>query len=71
MKHTHAAEVYANRSHKEIEPVFTKFNRGTYFNFNFINNFNFNYDKQCSEQFSITRTPDDGSIQPKDVENTD
>jgi hypothetical protein len=32
MKHTHAAEDYANRSHKEIE---TKFNKVTYFNKNF------------------------------------
>jgi hypothetical protein len=32
MKHAHAAEDYANRSHKEIEAVFTKFSRATYFN---------------------------------------
>jgi hypothetical protein len=40
MKHTHAAEDYANRSHKEFETVFTKFNTATYFNFNFNRNFN-------------------------------
>jgi hypothetical protein len=27
---------YSNRSHKEIETVFTKFNRATYFNFTFF-----------------------------------
>jgi hypothetical protein len=32
MKHTHAAEDYANRSHNEIEAVFTKFKRATYLN---------------------------------------
>jgi hypothetical protein len=31
MKRTHAAQDYANRSHKVIETVFTKFNRATYF----------------------------------------
>jgi hypothetical protein len=35
MKHTRAAEDYANRHHKEIEDAFTKFNRATYFNLNF------------------------------------
>jgi hypothetical protein len=31
MKPTHAAEDYANRPQKEIEIVYTKFNRATYF----------------------------------------
>jgi hypothetical protein len=31
-KHIQAAENYANRSHKESEAVFTKFNRATYLN---------------------------------------
>jgi hypothetical protein len=35
MKHSYAAEDYANRSYKEIETVFTKFGRATYFNLNF------------------------------------
>jgi hypothetical protein len=33
MKHNHFAKDYTNRSHKEIDTVFTKFNRATYFNF--------------------------------------
>jgi hypothetical protein len=48
MKDTHASENYANRSHKEIETVFTKFNRATYFNVNFNRNFNFNFKIETS-----------------------
>jgi hypothetical protein len=33
MKHTHAAENYANRSHNKIETIFTKFIGATNFNF--------------------------------------
>jgi hypothetical protein len=33
MKHTHAAEDYANRPPKGIETVFNKCNRATYFKF--------------------------------------
>jgi hypothetical protein len=40
MKNTHTAEDYANRSHKEIEPDSTKFNRATSFILNFNRNFN-------------------------------
>jgi hypothetical protein len=43
MKHTHAAEDYVNRSHNEMETVFTQFNRANYFNMNFNSNFHFNY----------------------------
>jgi hypothetical protein len=48
MKHTHTAEDYANKSHKEIETVFTKFNRATYFSLNFNQNFNFNFKIETS-----------------------
>jgi hypothetical protein len=41
MKHIHAAEDYANISHKGIEAVFTKFYRANYFIMNFNRNFNF------------------------------
>jgi hypothetical protein len=41
MKHTHAVEDYANRPHKKIETVFTKFNRATYFKLNFNGKFSF------------------------------
>jgi hypothetical protein len=64
MKHIQAAEDYANRSHKEIEAVFTKFSWATYFNLNFNRSFN-------SEQFGKTKTPDDGRIRPKHVANKD
>jgi hypothetical protein len=48
MKHTHAAGDYADRCHKEIETVFTQFNRATYFNFNFNFNRNFNFKIETS-----------------------
>jgi hypothetical protein len=48
MKHIHADEDYANRSHTEIETVFTKFNRATYFNSNFNRIFNFKFKIETS-----------------------
>jgi hypothetical protein len=48
MKHIHAAEGYANRPHKEIETVFTKFNRASYLNLNFNSNFYFNFKIEIS-----------------------
>jgi hypothetical protein len=43
MKHSHAAEDYADRSHKESVAVLAKFNRAIYFNFNFNRSFDFNF----------------------------
>jgi hypothetical protein len=48
MKHTHATEDYANKSHKKLETVFTKFKRATYFSFNFNQNFNFKFKIETS-----------------------
>jgi hypothetical protein len=48
MKQTHAAEDYANKSHTEIEAVFTKFNRAIYFNLNFNSNFNFKIERSSA-----------------------
>jgi hypothetical protein len=48
IKHTHADEDYANRSHNEMATISTKFNRVTYFILNFNRNFNFNFKIEIS-----------------------